>query len=281
MQMVKAKSLILNMVGLLVALIPLVPIGLLVALAISESQVQPQGFTTKNFDFLKTGTLFANDPVYSKLYPNVYSVALNTFLLAVGNMLIVVLISSMAGYIISRYSFKGRSALLGSFLVIHGVPASVLLIALYYMLKSLGLLNTLLGVILVKVAVDTPLGVWVLKGFYDSIPWDIEIASLVDGASRLGTFRRIMLPLVAPGIFAVGLFSFLSGWGEYIFVYTFIQSSKNWTFSMLIQSLVGEMGGINLALIAALSMIYLVPVIILFVVGEKYLVRVTIGGVKG
>jgi inositol-phosphate transport system permease protein len=278
---VKVKSLILNVVGLLVALIPLVPLSLLIALAFSESQVYVKGFTLKNFEFLKGGILFANDPVYSKLYPNVYAVAFNTFLLAIGNMLIVVLISSMAGYVISRYSFRGRSALLGSFLVIHGVPASVLLIALYYLLKSLGLLNTLLGVIFVKVAVDTPLGVWVLKGFYDGIPWDIEIASLVDGASRLGTFRRIMLPLVAPGIFAVGLFSFLSGWGEYIFVYTFIHTSQNWTFSMLIQSLVGEMGGINLALIAALSMIYLIPVIVIFVVGEKYLVRVTIGGVKG
>lgn len=279
--MVKVRSLVLHIIALAVAVIPLVPLGLLVALAFSESQVYVKGFTLKNFDFLRNGVLFAEDPIYSKLYPNVYAVAFNTFLLALGNMLIVVLISSMAGYIISRYSFKGRSALLGSFLVIHGVPASVLLIALYYMLKSMGLLNTLLGVILVKVAVDTPLGVWVLKGFYDSIPWDIEIASLVDGSSRLGAFFRVMLPLVKPGIFAVGLFSFLSGWGEYIFVYTFIQSSTNWTFSLLIQSLIGEMGGINLALIAALSMIYLIPVIVIFVVGEKYLVRVTVGGVKG
>ncbi|ABL78574.1 carbohydrate ABC transporter permease [Thermofilum pendens] len=277
----KIRSLALHMIALAVAVIPLVPLVLLLALAFSESQVDIRGFTLRNFDFLRNGVLFAEDPVYSKLYPNVYTVAFNTFLLALGNMLIVVLISSMAGYIISRYSFKGRSALLGSFLVIHGVPASVLLIALYYMLKSMGLLNTLLGVVLVKVAVDLPLGVWVLKGFYDSIPWDIEIASLVDGSSRLGAFFRVMLPLVKPGIFAVGLFSFLSGWGEYIFVYTFIQSSTNWTFSLLIRSLIGEMGGINLALIAALSIIYLIPVIVIFVVGEKYLVRVTVGGVKG
>jgi len=129
--------------------------------------------------------------------------------------------------------------------------------------------------------VDLPLGIWVLKGFYDSIPWDIEISALVDGTSRFGVFSRIMLPLVKPGIFAIGLFSFLSGWGEYIFVYTFIHSSTNWTFSMLIRSLFSEMGGINLALVASLSLIYLIPVIILFVVGEKYLVRLTIGGVKG
>jgi inositol-phosphate transport system permease protein len=280
--MVKVRTILLYLVAVVVAAVPLVPLGLLFALALSEHPVYVRGFTLANFEFLKTGVLFPGDPHRSKIYPNVYTAAANTLLLALGNMALVTLISSMAGYVISRYSFRGRSALLGTFLVIHGVPASVLLVALYYLLKATGLLNTLLGVVLVKMAVDLPLGVWVLKGFYDGIPWDTEIAALVDGSSRFGAFFRVMLPLVSPGIFAIALFSFLSGWGEFIFVYTFIQSSTNWTLSMLIQSLfASEMGGINLALIAALSVFYLVPVLVLFVVGEKYLVRVTIGGVKG
>lgn len=277
----KVGKILLYVLAVILTALPLIPLVLLFALAFSEHKVYIEGFTLKNFDFLKTGILFPDHPVYSKLYPNVYSVMVNSFLLALGNMLLVVLISSMAAYVISRYSFKGRAALLGAFLVIHGVPASVLLIALYYMLKATGLLNTLLGVILVKMSVDLPLGVWVLKGFYDSIPWDTEIAALVDGTSRFGAFYRVMIPLVSPGLFAIGLFSFLSGWGEYVFVYTFIQSSTNWTFSLLIQSLFGEMGGINLSLIAALSVVYLIPVLVIFIVGEKYLVRVTIGGVKG
>lgn len=280
--MVKVRTVLLYLIAAIVALIPLVPLGLLFALALSEHPVYVRGFTLANFEFLRTGVLFPDDPHRSKLYPNVYTAAMNTLLLALGNMALVTLVSSMAGYVISRYSFRGRSALLGTFLVIHGVPASVLLIALYYLLKATGLLNTLLGVVLVKMAVDLPLGVWVLKGFYDGIPWDTEIAALVDGTSRFGAFFRVMLPLVSPGIFSIALFSFLSGWGEFIFVYTFIQTSTNWTLSMLIQSLfASEMGGINLALIAALSVFYLVPVLVLFVVGEKYLVRVTIGGVKG
>jgi len=240
-----------------------------------------RGFTLKNFDFLRTGRLFEDNPAYAQLYPNVYQVALNTLLLAIGNAVIVTSVSSTAAYVISRYNFRGRVALLSTFLIMHGVPASVLLIALYYLLRSLGLLNTLLGVILVRVAVDLPLGVWVLKGFYDAIPWEIEVAALVDGTSRFGAFARVMLPLVKPGLFAIGLFSFLTGWGEYVFVYTFIQSSTNWTFSMLIKSLFSEMGGINMSLVAALSLVYLIPVIFLFVIGEKYLVKLTIGGVKG
>ncbi|MEM0335870.1 MAG: carbohydrate ABC transporter permease [Thermofilum sp.] len=279
--MLKIGKILLYAAAVVLALLPVVPVALLFLLAFSEHPVFIEGFTLKNFEFLKTGVLFPEHPLYSKLYPNVYTVMVNTFLLALGNMLLVVLVASMAAYVISRYSFKGRSALLGAFLVIHGVPASVLLIALYYMLRAMGLLNTLAGVILVKMSVDLPLGVWVLKGFYDGIPWDTEIAALVDGTSRFGAFFRVMLPLVSPGLFAVGLFSFLSGWGEYVFVYTFIQSSTNWTFSLLIQSLFGEMGGINLALVAALSIVYLIPVLVIFLVGEKYLVRVTIGGVKG
>ncbi|MGB9786874.1 MAG: carbohydrate ABC transporter permease [Infirmifilum uzonense] len=277
----KLSTVLLYFTAIVLTLIIIVPLALLIGLAFSKSQVTIEGFTLDNFNFIRNGILFQENPVYSKLYPNVYTVTVNTMILAFGNMLLVVLISSMAAYVISRYSFRGRSTLLGTFLVIHGVPASVLLIALYFLLRQLNLLNTLAGVILVRMSVDLPLGVWVLKGFYDSIPWDIEIASLVDGTSRLGAFYRVMLPLVTPGIFAVALFSFLSGWGEYIFVYTFIQSQTNWTLSLLIRSLVGEMGGINLALIAALSVFYLIPVIVLYVVGEKYLVRVTIGGVKG
>ncbi|MGC8836324.1 MAG: carbohydrate ABC transporter permease [Infirmifilum sp.] len=277
----KLSTVLLYFTAIVLTLIIIVPLALLIGLAFSKSQVTIEGFTLDNFNFIRNGILFQENPVYSKLYPNVYTVTVNTMILALGNMLLVVLISSMAAYVISRYSFRGRSTLLGTFLVIHGVPASVLLIALYFLLRQLNLLNTLAGVILVRMSVDLPLGVWVLKGFYDSIPWDIEIASLVDGTSRLGAFYRVMLPLVTPGIFAVALFSFLSGWGEYIFVYTFIQSQTNWTLSLLIRSLVGEMGGINLALIAALSVFYLIPVIVLYVVGEKYLVRVTIGGVKG
>jgi len=280
--MVKTRTILLYLVAVIVALVPLIPLGLLFALAFSEHPIHIKGFTLANFEFLKTGVLFPNDPRYSKLYPNVYTSAMNTLLLALGNMLFVTLISSMAGYVISRYSFRGRSALLGTFLVIHGVPASVLLIALYYILKVTGLLNTLLGVVLAKIAVDLPLGVWVLKGFYDGIPWDTEIAALVDGAGRFGAFFRVMLPLVLPGVFSIALFSFLSGWGEFVFIYTFIQTSTNWTMSMLIQSLhTSEMGALNLALIAALSVFYLIPVLVLFVFGEKYLVKVTIGGVKG
>uniref|UniRef100_A0A7C3WKY4 Carbohydrate ABC transporter permease n=1 Tax=Thermofilum pendens TaxID=2269 RepID=A0A7C3WKY4_THEPE len=143
--MVKVRTVLLYLIAAIVALIPLAPLGLLFALALSEHPVYVRGFTLANFEFLRTGVLFPDDPHRSKLYPNVYTAAMNTLLLALGNMALVTLVSSMAGYVISRYSFRGRSALLGTFLVIHGVPASVLLIALYYLLKTTGLLNTLLG----------------------------------------------------------------------------------------------------------------------------------------
>jgi len=155
---VKVSTILLYVVAAILIVVITIPILLLLGLAFSESPVTIKGFTLENFSYLRKGVLFENDPVYSKLYPNVYGVAFNTLILALGNMLLVVFISSMAGYVISRYSFRGRSAILGAFLVIHGVPASVLLIALYFMLREMKLLNTILGVVLVRMSVDLPLG---------------------------------------------------------------------------------------------------------------------------
>ena len=154
---VRVSVILLYIVAGVLAILPAVPLALLISLSFSEHPVYIRGFTLRNFDFLKTGNLFADNPTYSAIYPNIYLTTLNTLLLAIGNAALVTLISSTAAYVISRYNFRGRVALLSSFLIMHGVPASVLLIALYYMLKTLGLLNTLLGVVLVKMAVDLSL----------------------------------------------------------------------------------------------------------------------------
>jgi inositol-phosphate transport system permease protein len=145
----------------------------------------------------------------------------------------------------------------------------------------MGLINNLLGVIMAKTTLDLPLGIWVMKGFYDSIPWDIEIASIVDGAGRLRTWAKVMLPLIRPGIAALAVLEFISGWGEFLLIYTLIFSNTSWTLSMVIRGLIGEMGSINLNLIAALSLYYFIPVLIFFILAQKYLLKVSLGGIRG
>ena len=164
-------------------------------------------------------------------------------------------------------------------MILHAFPGITLLIALFYVLNTLGLYNTLIGVIIVKVALDLPLGIWIMKGFFDGIPWDIEMSALVDGCSRLKAWWKIIMPNVRNGLMAVIIFGFLSGWGEFIYVLTFIASQKYWTFSMLVYALTtGEYSYINPGVTATVAIIYMIPVVIFFLFAQQYLLRIQIAG---
>jgi inositol-phosphate transport system permease protein len=140
---------------------------------------------------------------------NIWRVTLNSFLFATSTSALVLVVSSMAGYVLSRLNVPGRAYFLAGVMVLHAFPAITLIVALFLVLQMVGLYNTLIGVILVKAAVDLPLGIWLMKGFYDTVPWEIEMAGIQDGASRFTVWRRLVLPQVGPGILALGLFSLL------------------------------------------------------------------------
>ena len=192
----------------------------------------------------------------------------------------VVLISSMAAYAISRMSFPGRRMYLGLVLVLHAFPAVSLLIAIFYILRRLGLFDTLLGVILVKTTLELPLGIWLMKGFFDFLSWEMEMAALVDGMSRWTLFRKIALPLVRPGLLALWTFSLLSAWGEFILPFTFIVSSQNFTMAMYLQTFLSEAFA-DFGMLAAVGVFYALPVVVLFMIGQRFLLNIYSGGVKG
>ncbi|MFZ8824070.1 MAG: carbohydrate ABC transporter permease [Desulfurococcales archaeon] len=271
---------LISLLAMILILLGLSPYALILLLAFSEKPTSIQGFTIDNFAFIATGKLL-QDPRYSHIYPNIHATLVNTLFLALGVSFLVTLLSSMTGYALSRYPVPGRRAILATVLALHGIPVIILLIGLYFVLRFIGLFNTLIGVILAKVVLDLPLGIWIMKNFYDNLPWDIEIASIVDGAGRFTTWLRIMLPLAKPGIAALAVLEFISGWGEFILVYTLVTSNTNWTLSMVIRGLIGEMGSVNLNLLAALSIFYLIPVLIFFIATQKYLLRIAFGGVRG
>ena len=192
----------------------------------------------------------------------------------------VVLISSMAAYAISRMSFPGRKMYLGLVLVLHAFPAVSLLIAIFYILRRLGLFDTLAGVILVKATLELPLGIWLMKGFFDFLSWEMEMAALVDGMSRWTLFRKIALPLVRPGLLALWTFSLLSAWGEFILPFTFIVSSQNFTMAMYLQTFLSEAFA-DFGMLAAVGVFYALPVVVLFLIGQRFLLNIYSGGVKG
>ena len=125
-----------------------------------------------------------------------------------------------------------------------------------------------------------PLAIWVMKGFYDSISWDVEMSALVDGATRMQAWSTVMLPQVMPGIASISIFAFIYGWSEYIYVITFIQDKDSWTLASYINTIVGDFRFLDYGLLSATALFYIAPVLLFFFFTQKYLMRVTIGGTK-
>ncbi|MDR7457661.1 MAG: carbohydrate ABC transporter permease [Armatimonadota bacterium] len=212
--------------------------------------------------------------------PPIWVALANSLVFSVVVAAVVVLVSSLAAYAIARMSFPGRPMFLGLVLVLHAFPAVSLLIAIFYILRLLGLFDTLTGVILVKAALELPLGIWLMKGFFDYLSWEMEMAALVDGVSRWTLFWRIALPMVRPGLLALGTFALLSAWGEFILPFTLIVSNQNWLMSAYLQTFLGE-AFTDFGMVAAVGLFYAVPVIVLFLLGQRYLLNIYGGGVKG
>jgi len=274
------------MIAVIVAVIPIIPIWLMYSWLISQSfsktvilGIVPSGLTLSNWRFL-----WSSITMGLKTYPSVWPIVLNTLFLSLGVSGLVVFISSLGGYALSRMEFKGRTQLMQFILALHAFPSVILLVALFILLNKLGLygkgIMTLVGIILVKAALEIPMATWIIKGFFDSIPWDVEWAALVDGCTRFKTWRNIILPLVLPGIGAVAVFSFLSGWSEFLLVFTFVKDESYYTLPVLIYHMIGEFKDINWGLLAALGLFYMIPVLIFFSLSQKVLLRIYVGGIK-
>jgi len=207
--------------------------------------------------------------------------ALNSIITAVATTVVGVTLSCTAAYALSRFRFPGRKSGLTMFLVVQMFPATLLLLPLYVILDKLGLLNSILGLVLVYSTTAIPFCVWTLKGYFDSLPRELEEAARIDGASPWMIFRRIILPLSRPAIAVTALFSFMTAWNEFIMASTFMTDQTKYTLPVLIQSSVTEFSA-DWGLFAAGAVITSVPVMIAFYVLQKYLVGgLTAGAVKG
>jgi inositol-phosphate transport system permease protein len=214
-------------------------------------------------------------------FPNVWHAFGNSILIAGTQTVIVVTVASLAAYYLSRFQFPGRSAMLRSLLVLHAFPVLTLIVPMFLMLYWIGLLDTLFGVILVLVAFELPFAVFIMKGFFDAVPWEIEMSALTDGASRRQAFLSVVLPQVRNGILAISVFTFIRGWEEYIFVFTFLIRNTNWTMSLYMYYVRDDVMGVDYGVVSAVGVFYLVPSLILYIAAQRYLMQMSIGGVKG
>jgi multiple sugar transport system permease protein len=191
-----------------------------------------------------------------------------------------VMVAVPAAYAFSRFSFPGRNFLFFSVLLRNMFPAVIFLVPLFILMRLLGLVNTAGSLILTYMTFGLPLAIWLLKGFYDNIPIQLEQAARIDGATRLRAFVTIVMPLSVPGIIATAIYSFIGAWNEYIYAYTFLNKNDQLTLPIGIQRFFSENTTDFPGLMAA-SFIMSVPVVVLFLMLQRYFVRaLTEGAVK-
>jgi arabinogalactan oligomer/maltooligosaccharide transport system permease protein len=207
---------------------------------------------------------------------------LNSMVVSALTTLLGVFLASTAAYAFSRFRFPGRRAGLMSFLVSQMFPGTLMLIPLYIIVVQwLGLGSSFTGLVLVYSTIAIPFCVWMMKGYFDTIPRELEESALIDGASQAAIFFRIVLPLAKPAVAVTALFSFMTGWNEFIIAATFMNREEMYTGPVGLRFFVGGYSQ-QWGYFAAGSIIAAIPVVLLFLFLQKYLVSgLTAGAVKG
>ncbi len=249
------------------------------------------GWTLSNWSFLWKSP-------FGPEFQSIWFVTLNTFLLATVMTIIVVFVSALSAYALSRMKFAGRRGFLSATLILHAFPSVTLLIPIYFVLRWItkipiigkGLpfiggfgFNTIGGVALVMVAFQLPFGIWIMKGFFDNISWDMERSALIDGASRFQVWWKILMPNIKPGIAALSIFAFISGWNAYLIPFTFTvgRAGKSTVLSVYLQNFMSESVITEWNMVAAVGLFQLIPVLIFFLFTQEALLNIYGGGAKG
>ena len=222
--------------------------------------------------------------------PHIWQMTLNSFIIAISMVIGVGSISSLAGYALSRMNFIGRRGFLSMTIVLHAFPSVTLLISIFFVLRfitdipGIGSVlgyNTAGGIALVMISLDLPLGIWLMKGFFDNVSWDTEQSALIDGASRLRIWWEIILPQIKPGLAALAIFTFLTGWSAYLVPATFTIGTQMANLPVYLNQLQGDTALTNWNIVAAVGLFQLVPVLMFFIFSQKLLLNIYSGGVKG
>ncbi len=181
------------------------------------------------------------------------------------------LFAASAGYAFSRFKFPGHRLGMVGFFVTQMFPGTMMIVPLYLIANHLGLVDTVVGLVFVYATTSLPFCVWTLKGYFDTIPIDIDEAALIDGASRVRTFYQVLLPLVRPALAVTALFSFLGAWNEFVLAATFLSREEKFTLPVTLYRHVGAYGA-DWGAFAAGSIVVSLPVCILFLTLQRHLV---------
>ena len=236
----------------------------------SEFQLLPGSVTLANY----AKVLFKSDK-----FPRYF---LNSLLVGGTVMVIATTISALAAYSLARLKFRGRAVLDQLILFVYIIPPVMLIIPIYLLMVRLKMIDQQAGVILIHVLFVIPFGTWMLRGFFKSIPVELEDAARVDGTSRLGALFKIILPISAPGLATVAIFSLLTSWDEFMYSGILLNSEVKRTLPFGVYALVGTYGEVRWDEMMAASVLQALPMIIFFIWLQRYFVQgLSAGAVKG
>jgi len=205
----------------------------------------------------------------------------NSLIVSAASVLVGFMLAATAAYAFSRWQFPGRRQGLLFLLTTQMIPAGMLLLPIYIMVVRLKLFNTYTGMAIAYSVGSVPFSIWILKGYYDTIPRELEEAALVDGASPLGAFWRVVIPLSTPALAIAGLFSFMTAWNDYMMARVMLQKPDMFTWPVGFQKLMDQFQT-AWGQFAAASVLVAIPALALFLYSSKWLVSgMTLGGVKG
>jgi N,N'-diacetylchitobiose transport system permease protein len=265
-----------NVVGVGVFLVMVFPVYWMISTAFkSDSQINsytpswlPTQFTLQHFRTVMNTPGFWSDVTNSLI------VVLVTVVIAVG-------LSFFAAVALARYRFGGRKLVIVLVIGIQMLPQTGLLIPLFVLLARYHEVGTLSGLVLVYLTFALPFCVWTLRGFMIAIPRELEEAAMVDGASRLGAFVRILLPLIAPGLVATSVYTFITSWNEYLFANTLLRTGHHYTITLWLSDLTGGQRAIDWGAVMAASTLISIPVVVFFLLVQRRIAYgLTAGAVK-
>lgn len=271
----RIKSISLSLTGIIVAFLFIFPYVTMLSTALkpkSDITDMPPTYFPKIYEWGNFIKVFQEIPfgMYMR----------NTLVISIATMIIGIIVAVPAAYYVARNNFRLRTPFLLLVLITQMFSPTSLLIGIYRELSIFNLVNTYQGLILINVSFNLAFSVWILSSFFRTIPVEIEEAAFIDGASRFQTFRKISLPLAAPGIVTTAIFTFIAAWNEYVVAYTLASSPEKQPFSVGLSLLTG-LYEVKWNFLFAGSLIAIIPIIILFISIEKYLVGgLTAGSVK-
>ncbi|MFG2112375.1 sugar ABC transporter permease [Streptomyces sp. NPDC048718] len=205
----------------------------------------------------------------------------NSMLIAFFTTLLGVFISCTTGYAVSRFRFAGKRGLMWVLLITQMFPVAVLIVPIYNILSSMGLLNNATGLVVTYMTIAVPFCAWMMKGFFDSIPREIDESGYVDGLNPFGTFWRLILPLAKPGIAVTAFYSFITAWGEVAYASAFMVGDENLTLAGGLQKFVNQYSA-QWGPMSAASVLIAVPAALVFLFAQRHLVTgMSAGAVKG